>query len=373
MITETIAEPKAREPSCGTKGLVLLIDDHKLNRAILRKPLSMEGYSVLEAADGEEGLKLSCEHNPDVIILDILMPGIDGFEVCRRLKAKPETRNIPVLMVTALSEREKLMEGIEAGANDFLTKPVDLKELCMRVRNAANSKQLLEALQKERENSESLLLSLLPAPIAARMKRGEVPIADTHQETSVLLAELVGFNGLIEVIPPEQVVLLLNGIYWAFDTLTQNHGVRRLKSLGSRYMVVAGIPEEQPDHAAMLAKLAFEMRDFIEQFNREQLLSIRLKLCISSGPLVAGVIGRMSLAYDVWGSTVKAAWELSSLVTGPEILVTVSTWERLRNDRAFDCERLKVFNSTFYVLHPAKVAKGTSEMKMSPEPCPAGL
>ena len=333
----------------------------------------MEGYSVLEAANGDEGLKISAERNPDVIILDIMMPGIDGFEVCRRLKAGPATRNIPVLVVTALSEREKLMEAIEAGASDFLTKPVDLKEVCLRVRNAANSKQLFEALQKERENSERLLLSLLPAPIAARMKRGEVPIADTHQETSVLLAELVGFNGLIEVIPPEQVVLLLNEIYSAFDTLTQNHGVRRLKSLGSRYMVVAGIPEEQPDHAAMLAKLAFEMRDFIEQFNREQLLSIRLKLCISSGPLVAGVIGRMSLAYDVWGSAVKAAWELSTLVTGPEILVTTSTWERLRNDPAFDCESLKVFNSSFYVLRPAKVAKGPSEMKRANELCPVGL
>jgi class 3 adenylate cyclase len=297
-----------------------------------------------------------------------MMPGMDGFEVCRHLKSQPATKDIPVLIVTALSGQEKVLEGIEAGASDFLTKPADLHEVRLRVRNAARSKRLLDALQNEREISERLLLDLLPAPIAARMKSGEKPIADMHQDTSVLLAELVGFNGLIDIIPPEQVVLLLDEIYAAFDTLSEKHGVRRLKSMGNFYMVVAGIPEEQPDHAARLASLAFEIRDCIELFNQEHFLSIRLKLCISSGPIVAGVIGRRSLAYDIWGATVRAAWELSSLIEGPEIWMTVSTWERLRGDQSFHCEPLKVFNSTFYVLRSAKAASGTLEMKSGNEP-----
>jgi adenylate cyclase len=363
MITEMAAQSKAQESTAANKGLVLLIDDNQLNRAILRKPLCAAGYSILEARDGEEGLRLSSQRNPDVIILDIMMPGIDGFEVCRQLKAQTATKNIPILMVTALSEREKLLEGIEAGACDFLTKPVDLSEVCLRVRNAVNSKQLLEALENERENSERLLLNMVPASIAARMKRGEAPIADVHQEASVLLAHLVGFNGLVDVISPEQVVLLLDEIYSTFDTLTQKHGLRRLKAMGSRYIVVAGVPEEQPDHAATLAKLAFGMRDYIEKFNHQHTLSVRLKLSVSSGPVVAGVIGHKSLSYDVWGDTVKAAWELNSLVSCPEILVTVGTWERLRDDQAFDCQRLKVFNSSVYVLRPAKAVIGRQETK----------
>ena len=354
MIKGTIAEPTAEEPSAGTKGTVLLIDDHKLNRTILRGPLLADGYSILEADNGEEGLRLSSECSPDVIILDILMPGMDGFEVCRRLKSQPATRDIPVLIVTALSGQEKLLEGIEAGASDFLTKPADLHEVRLRVRNAAKAKRLLDALQSERENSERLLLNVLPASIAARMKSGEAPIVDMHQEASVLLAEVVGLNGLIDTVSPEQVVLLLDEIHSAFDTLAQKHGVWRLKSLGDRYTVVAGIPEERLDHASTLADLALELRDYIERFNNENLLSIQLKLCISSGPVVAGVIGKNGLAYDVWGAAVRAAWELNSLVAGPEILVTVSTWERLRDEPAYECECLKVFNSTVYVLRPAK-------------------
>jgi adenylate cyclase len=356
MITGTLAEPTPKAPPAGTKGVVLLIDDHKLIRAILSRPLLADGYFILEADNGEEGLKLASECKPDVIILDIMMPGMDGFEVCRRLKSQPTTKDIPILVVTALSGRGKLLEGIEAGASDFLTKPVDLNEVRLRVRNAVKAKQLLDALQSERENSERLLLNMLPASIAARMKRGEAPIADMHQEASVLLAELVGLNGLIDVVAPEQVVLLLDEIQSAFDTLARKHGVRRLKSLGDHYMVVAGIPEERPDHAATLADLAFGLRDYVEHFNSENILSIQLKLCISSGPVVAGVIGQSGLAYDVWGTAVKAAWELNSLVAGPEILVTMSTWERLRDEQAYHCESLKIFNSTVYVLRPAKGA-----------------
>jgi adenylate cyclase len=356
MITGTKAEPTVKEPSAVTKGVVLLIDDHKLIRTILSRPLLADGYAILEAENGEEGLKLAVECNPDVIILDIMMPGVDGFEVCRRLKSQSATKDIPVLVVTALSAHEKLLEGIEAGASDFLTKPVDLHEVRLRVRNATKAKQLLNALEKERGNSERLLLNVLPASIAARMKQGESPIVDMHQEASVLIAELVGLNGLIDNISPDQVVLLLDEIHSAFDALAQKHGVWRFKSLGDRYMVVAGTPEERHDHAATLADLAFELRAYIERFNSENLLSIQLKLCISTGPVVAGVIGSKGLAYDVWGTAVKTAWELNSLVCGPEILVTASTWERLRDEQAFVCESLKIFNSTVFVLKPAKTA-----------------
>jgi len=357
MITGTIAQPAAKSPSAGAKGIVLIIDDHKLIRAILRRPLSTDGYSVLEANNGEEGLRLSLEHNPDVIILDIMMPGIDGFEVCRRLKSQPATKDIPVLFVTALSGHDQLLEGIEAGASDFLTKPVDLNEVRLRVRNAVKARQLLNSLENERANSDRLLLNLLPASIVARMKRGEAPIADLHQEASVLIAELVGLNGLIDVVSPEQVVLLLDEIHSAFDALAQKHGARKLKSFGDHYMVVAGIPEERNDHAATMAELAFAMKAFMKHFNSEYVLSIHLKLCISSGAVVAGVIGQNSLAYDVWGAAVKDAWELNSLVAGREVLVTASTYERLRGEEAFDCECLKVFNSTVFVLRPAKEAK----------------
>ncbi len=128
-------------------GCVLVVDDEEKNRRLLREILLAHGYDVIEAANGVEALQEAEEHTPDAILLDVMMPDLDGFEVCRRLKGGAQTASIPVLMVTALQDRKSLLLGIDAGAMEFLTKPVDPREISLRVRNAVHMKHQQDELE----------------------------------------------------------------------------------------------------------------------------------------------------------------------------------------------------------------------------------
>jgi class 3 adenylate cyclase len=312
-------------------GRVLVVDDEEHNRTLLRDPLEARGYEVAEAENGLEALQKTAALAPDVILLDLMMPSMDGFEVCRRLRKDGKTAHIPILMVTALSERKERLKGIEAGANDFLNKPIDLQDVILRVRNAVYSKHLHDQLQAEREKSEQLLLSILPNPIAERMKKGETNIADSYPDVTVLVADLVGFTMLSASIGPEQTVLLLNEIFSAFDCLTEKHGLEKIKTIGDAYMAAGGISFPRADHAEASAELAVHLRDEVEQFNRQYNTSIRIRIGLCTGPVVAGVIGRGRFAYDLWGETVNLACCLEATGQAGRIQIAESTCEQLKD------------------------------------------
>lgn len=316
-------------------GYLLIVDDEEKNRTLLRDPLEARGYEIEEAENGAEALLKVAMRPPDVILLDVMMPKIDGFDVCRRLKRDEKTASIPILMVTALSERKERLMGIEAGANDFLNKPVDLQDMALRVANAVYAKRLFDQLRAEQEKTNLLLLNILPPPIAERMKAGEVTIADCHPDVTVLFADLVGFSALTTVIAPDQVVYFLNEIFSAFDQLVEKKSLEKIKTIGDAYMVAGGIHIPHLEHAEAVAELALEMREEIERFNSQYNTSIRLRIGISTGPIVAGVIGRKKLAYDLWGDTVNVATRLGSHGESGNISVAESTYERLKSKYRF--------------------------------------
>lgn len=128
-------------------GLVLVVDDEARNRRLLKDLLEAAGHRVIMAVDGVEALDAVAVTHPDVLLLDIMMPRLDGLEVCRRLKQAPATAHIPILLVTALTELDARVQGMEAGADDFISKPVDRLELMLRVRNAVRTKRLFDELQ----------------------------------------------------------------------------------------------------------------------------------------------------------------------------------------------------------------------------------
>jgi signal transduction histidine kinase len=137
-------------------GKVMVVDDEPQNRELLRDMLHASGHSVVEARDGEEALKRVQETLPDVVLLDLMMPRIDGFEVCRCLKRDPATAPVPVLLVTSVTDRESRLIGIRSGANDFLSKPIDREDLLLRVRNAIVAKRLFDQLQQSYERLQQL-------------------------------------------------------------------------------------------------------------------------------------------------------------------------------------------------------------------------
>ena len=129
-------------------GIILVVDDDARSRDALAILLKRHGHKVLKAADGEEALSLMVQSPPDAVLLDIAMPGVDGVEVCRRIKENPLTTHIPVLMVTGQTDRKERLRAIEAGANDFIVKPPDTEEVSLRVRNAVYGKHLYDQLQE---------------------------------------------------------------------------------------------------------------------------------------------------------------------------------------------------------------------------------
>jgi len=145
-------------------GRILVVDDHEPNRLLLEDLLEPQGYQVILAEDGEEAIRLVAESQPDLVLLDVMMPGQNGLEVCRRLRVDPETGSLPIILVTALAEREHRLQGIDAGANDYLTKPIDRAELLLRVRNALHLRKLhaeLAAQYQQLKDLEELRDSLV--------------------------------------------------------------------------------------------------------------------------------------------------------------------------------------------------------------------
>ena len=170
----------------------------------------------------------------------------------------------------------------------------------------------MRLLGEERARSERLLLNILPAPIAERLKASEDSIAEHSDGVTVLFADIVGFTPLSARKTPRALVELLNRIFSEFDTLADAHGLEKIKTIGDAYMAVAGLPEPWPDHASRAARMALAMHDAIARISAETGEELALRIGLHSGPVVAGVIGRRKFAYDMWGDTVNTASRMES-------------------------------------------------------------
>ncbi|HEY5947424.1 MAG TPA: adenylate/guanylate cyclase domain-containing protein [Kofleriaceae bacterium] len=186
-------------------------------------------------------------------------------------------------------------------------------------------------LSEEKQTSERLLLNVLPAPIADRLKSGEGLIVDRFDAVSVLFADIVGFTALSSRIPPIQLVTMLNELFSTFDKLAEKHGLEKIKTIGDAYMVVAGIPMPVANHAHAIAHMALDMLASVEQFAIKHESDLSIRIGIHTGPVVAGVIGQKKFIYDLWGDTVNTASRMESHGVPGRIHVTAATFGLLRD------------------------------------------
>jgi class 3 adenylate cyclase/ActR/RegA family two-component response regulator len=303
---------------------ILVVDDNASNRDVLARRLTREGHQVITAENGAAALSLCDSQDFDLVLLDLIMPEIGGFEVLQRLKASDRTTHIPVIVISALDELDSVIRCIEAGAEDYLPKPFDPILLRTRIDSSLEKKwlrdrekQFIADLDREKRLSEALLLNILPQSIANRMRAGEVAIADKVTEATILFCDLVGFTALSGRLSAEQTVDFLGKIFTTFDSLAAEAGVEKIKTIGDAYMAAAGIPEPQADHAFRVASLAPRMLRAVRDVSETTGLDLQARIGIHSGPIVAGVIGTHKFAYDVWGDTVNTASRMEShSVTG---------------------------------------------------------
>jgi class 3 adenylate cyclase len=186
-----------------------------------------------------------------------------------------------------------------------------------------------QELQAEKERSESLLLNMLPATIAKKLKHSRASMADGFEEVSVLFADIVGFTELSSRMSPTQVVGLLNRIFSIFDNLCDRHKLEKIKTIGDAYMVVSGLPHPRADHADAIANMALDMQEAVSKIKAIEGTQISMRIGINSGPVVAGVIGTKKFIYDLWGDTVNVASRMESLGIAEAIQVTEATYMRI--------------------------------------------
>ncbi len=308
-------EPSRERPR--ETGRILVVDDNASNRGLLLRRLEREGHEAVEARSGRQALKLLEGEEVDLILLDLMMPDMNGLQVLERLKAHERLRGIPVIMISGLQDTASVVRCIEAGAEDYLPKPCDQVLLRARINACLERKHwhdrelgYLAQLKAEKERSDALLRNILPGQIVGRLNCGEAVIADRFDNVTILFCDLVGFTKVAARIAPGHLVENLNRIFSAFDTLAASLGIEKIKTIGDAYMAAAGLPEARPDHAEVMAELALRMLETLDQLNRETKIRFRARIGMHAGPVVAGVIGRNKFIYDVWGDTVNMASRL---------------------------------------------------------------
>jgi adenylate cyclase len=331
-LVRTVKPIEARDGRPQETGRILVVDDNASNRDLLFRRLSHDGHQVTRAESGRRALEILAVEEFDLILLDLLMPELNGFQVLERLKADERLHDIPVIMISGLQETDSVIRCIEGGAEDYLSKPFNPVLLRARISACLERKRwrdrerrYLERIELEREKYEILLRNILPGQIVARLNDGEVVIADRVEEATILFADLVGFTKVAAQVTPAVLVDNLNRIFSAFDALCRTWHIEKIKTIGDAYMAAAGLLESQPGQAAAMAEFAFAMLDALEQINETVEVPFQIRIGIHTGPVIAGVIGVNKFIYDVWGDTVNLASRLEAHSLPDRIHVSEAT------------------------------------------------
>ena len=322
---------------------ILVCEDDKDSQNLLVRILQKENYEVVTADDGQEAWQTFQGGDFRMVITDWVMPQMGGVALCEKIRAQQTPGYVYIILVTSKEEKQDLVQALDAGADDYITKPYDKGELLARLRSGQRILDLEQTIRQknrelfaEKETSERLLLSIFPRPIADRLKQDLSPIADSFSEASVLFAGINDFPALVAQKTPVQVVDLLGEVFATFDRLAEQQGLEKIKTLGDMYMAAAGVPVPREDHAQAVADLAFAMQAEIVRFDAGLEAPLQLRVGVSSGPVVAGVIGTAKLAYDLWGDTVSTAAHMEATGPAGSIQASAETYQRLQADFVFE-------------------------------------
>ncbi|MEX2215544.1 MAG: adenylate/guanylate cyclase domain-containing protein [Phycisphaeraceae bacterium] len=320
---------------------ILVVDDQENNRELLHRRLRRDGHTTLEAVEGGAALRLMSEKQPDLVLLDIMMPEMDGYEVLERRAKDAMLKEIPVVVISAVTELESIVRCVKLGADDYLFKPFEPTllrarvEACMdKKRRRDAEKEYVHRIEQEKEKTHRLLVSVLPEEVVDRLcdqAGGSAIIADKVPAATVLFAEVADLPSLTEALTPDELVRLLNDVFCAFDGLCDEHGVEKIKTVGGAYMAAAGLPLPCEDHAQRIAELSLQMQRSICRFDTPSREPLRLRIGINSGQVTAGVIGRSRLSYDLWGQTVETASNLRTHGITGSIQISDSTFELIKD------------------------------------------
>ena len=330
-----------------TPSRILIVDDNPTNVKVLQTRLAAEGYEVLTAADGEEGLAAARQHTPDLILLDVMMPKLDGFEVCRRLRADAAFPFTPIIMVTAMADSKDVIAGLEAGGDEYLTKPVDHAALAARVRSMLRIKRLhdtVETLAAEVKEWNASLERRVAAQVGelervGRLRRffspqlaelivnggTEDPLKSHRREITVVFLDLRGFTAFAEVAEPEEVMGVLREYHQATGKLILEYEGTLEHFTGDGITILFNDPMPIPNPNERAVRMALAIRERVGRMAHDWVkrgYELSLGIGIAQGFATIGAIGfEGRWDYSAIGTVTNLAARLCGEVPGDQILI----------------------------------------------------
>jgi len=326
---------------------ILVVDDNETNRDILVTRLSLGDYELLQAADGEEAIAATHKYLPDIILLDVMMPKIDGIEVCRRLKNDPSLPFTPIVLVTAKADSKDVVEGLEAGADEYLTKPIDQTSLVARVKSVLRLKELHDKVQSqaadltkwnqtleqrvaaqvgEIERMSRLKRFLAPQVAELVINSGNEKVLESHRRNvSVVYCELRGFAAFAEFAEPEEVLGVLREYHECLGALIHKFEGTLERYAGEGLIVLFNDPLPCPNPSERAVRMAIEMRDAVNRLLenwQKHGYQLGFAIGIANGYATLGRIGfEGRFDYAAIGTVVNLAERLCEEAKSGEILV----------------------------------------------------
>ncbi|HEV8180514.1 MAG TPA: adenylate/guanylate cyclase domain-containing protein [Gaiellaceae bacterium] len=291
-------------------GTILIADDNRVNRLLLARGLEHEGHTVAFAEHGGEALELLREQPFDLMLLDVLMPELDGYEVLAKLKDDPHLRDIPVIVTSALDEIDSVVRCLEMGAEDYLTKPVNAVLLNARIGASLEKKRL-------RDQQRELIGKFATREVAEDLLTSGFSLGGKHVDASAMFCDIRSFTTISESREPAETIELLNDYYLLMMDAINGEGGVVNQMVGDGLMAIFGAPVPRDDYRQAAVLAARQMVDLIRLFNEEQAardkVQIQIGVGIASGRVVAGYTGTQNRAtYTCVGDTVNVAARLES-------------------------------------------------------------
>lgn len=330
------------------EGRILVVDDNAMNRELLSRQLARQGYIVVTAEDGLQALEVLESQRVDMILLDVIMPRMDGVETLKKLKSSEDLGEIPVLMLSSLDEVDGALRCIELGAEDYLSKPV--RPEVLEVRMAAN---LELSRMRERERAyeerltaddsfiEELLLSAFPEGVAERVRAGETRVAEVIQEATVLRCHLRGISSPNSSDEFRRSLDGLRDFAATVEALTEKHGVETCIWRVDGFVAVAGSPAPAEDHVERAAALGRELLKASADFRGPTGDPLRLGLGLHSGRVITAALGAGRLRYEVWGDGVQTAEGVSHAAADGTLLASPTVQTRLNSRYTFEAQKVR--------------------------------
>jgi class 3 adenylate cyclase len=315
---------------------LLVADDNKVNRLLLARSLELQGHRVACAENGRVALEMLRREPFDLLLLDMEMPEMDGFQVMEQLVADERLRDMPVIVTSSLEGVDSVVRCIDLGADDFLHKPVNPVLLKARIGSSLEKKRL-------RDQQRELVKRFATSAVAEDLARSGFTLGGRRVRGTVMFADIRGFTAIVESQPPEETIELLNTWYTLmFDAISSQGGVVN-QMIGDGLMAIFGAPLPLPDAPLAAARAALDMREMIELLNAERTSldkqPIAIGIGIASGDMIAGYTGTHARAtYTCVGDTVNLAARLEAhtKAVGHGVLVDGDTHDALGDRFAFD-------------------------------------